>query len=129
MRQKAPALHAPRHRLDTAAMSSHVTTTPANWLATSGRYSPRMIEDGYRLLFELGAVDEKKELTKLARVRIDMPNGMDAAAVLRLAAPLMMTNAIQAVLNLTDTWFVGRISTTAVLCTPVIAAGYPHCGS
>ncbi len=27
--------------------------------------SPRMIEDGYRLLFELGAVDDRKELTKL----------------------------------------------------------------
>ena len=25
-------------------MSSHITTSPANWLATSGRYSPRMIE-------------------------------------------------------------------------------------
>ena len=42
------------------------------------------------------------------RVRIDR------RAILALAAPLMVTNAIQAVLNLTDTWYVGRISTDAV---------------
>jgi len=34
--------------------------------------------------------------------------------VLRLAAPLMVTNAVQALLNLTDLWFIGRISTDAV---------------
>ena len=34
--------------------------------------------------------------------------------VFRLAAPLMVTNAVQALLNLTDLWFVGRISTDAV---------------
>ncbi len=42
------------------------------------------------------------------RVRIDH------GAILRLAAPLMVTNTIQAVLNLTDTWFIGRLSTAAV---------------
>ena len=45
---------------------------------------------------------------------------IDTAAILRLAAPLMMTNAIQAVLNLTDTWFVGRLSTTAVAAMSAI---------
>jgi MATE family multidrug resistance protein len=34
--------------------------------------------------------------------------------VFRIAAPLMVTNAVQALLNLTDLWFIGRISTDAV---------------
>jgi len=34
--------------------------------------------------------------------------------VFRLAAPLMITNAVQALLNLTDLWFIGRLSTDAV---------------
>jgi MATE family multidrug resistance protein len=34
--------------------------------------------------------------------------------VLSLAAPMIANNAIQAVLNLTDTWFIGRISTDAL---------------
>ncbi|HEU4778345.1 MAG TPA: MATE family efflux transporter [Steroidobacteraceae bacterium] len=34
--------------------------------------------------------------------------------VFRLAAPLMATNAVQALLNLTDLWFIGRLSTDAV---------------
>ena len=45
---------------------------------------------------------------------------VDTAAILRLAAPLMMTNAIQAVLNLTDTWFVGRLSTQAIAAMSAI---------
>lgn len=39
---------------------------------------------------------------------------VDHRALLRFAAPLMATNAIQAVLNLTDTWFIGRLSTDAL---------------
>ncbi len=39
---------------------------------------------------------------------------VDWRAVLRLAAPLMATNAVQALLNLTDLWFIGRLSTDAV---------------
>ena len=35
-------------------------------------------------------------------------------AILRLAGPLMATNAVQALLNLTDLWFIGRLSTDAV---------------
>ncbi|MEZ5459189.1 MAG: MATE family efflux transporter [Steroidobacteraceae bacterium] len=48
--------------------------------------------------------------------RLDAAGGarIDRRAILALAAPLMVTNAIQAVLNLTDTWYVGRISTDAV---------------
>ncbi len=34
--------------------------------------------------------------------------------VLALAGPLMANSAIQAAMNLTDTWFIGRISTAAL---------------
>jgi MATE family multidrug resistance protein len=39
---------------------------------------------------------------------------VDLRAVFKLAAPLMATNAVQALLNLTDLWFIGRLSTDAV---------------
>ncbi len=35
-------------------------------------------------------------------------------AILELAAPLMATNAVQALLNVTDLWFISRLSTDAV---------------
>ena len=38
---------------------------------------------------------------------------VDYRAVIALAAPLFINSGIQAVLNLTDTWFLGRISTDA----------------
>ena len=41
-------------------------------------------------------------------------------AVLALAAPLMVTNVVQAALNLTDTWFLGRLSTAAVAAMSAI---------
>jgi MATE family multidrug resistance protein len=60
-------------------------------------------------------------MTTLARAslpaqRIDSTGRehVDVRAILRLAAPLMATNAVQAVLNLTDLWFIGRLSTDAV---------------
>ena len=42
------------------------------------------------------------------RVRIDY------RAITALALPLMVNSSLQAVINLTDTWFVGHISTTAM---------------
>jgi MATE family multidrug resistance protein len=42
------------------------------------------------------------------RVRIDY------RAIAALALPLMVNSSLQAVINLTDTWFVGHISTTAM---------------
>jgi MATE family multidrug resistance protein len=39
---------------------------------------------------------------------------VDLRAILQLAAPLMATNAVQALLNLTDLWFIGRLSTDAL---------------
>lgn len=38
---------------------------------------------------------------------------VDLRAILKLAAPLMATNAVQASLNLTDLWFISRLSTDA----------------
>jgi MATE family multidrug resistance protein len=40
--------------------------------------------------------------------------------ILRLAGPLLVTNAIQAILNLTDVWFLGRLSTEAVAAISAI---------
>jgi len=39
---------------------------------------------------------------------------VDLPAIVKLAAPLMATNAVQALLNLTDLWFIGRLSTDAL---------------
>ena len=39
---------------------------------------------------------------------------LDYRAVAALALPFMANNAVQAVLNATDTWFMGRISPTAL---------------
>ena len=39
---------------------------------------------------------------------------VDLRVIWRIALPLMVTNAIQSALNLTDTWFIGRLSTDAV---------------
>jgi MATE family multidrug resistance protein len=46
---------------------------------------------------------------------------IDYRAVVALAAPLFLNSSIQAVLNLTDTWFLGRISTDA---TAAVGAVY-----
>ncbi len=54
--------------------------------------------------------------SRLPAQRIDSEgrSHVSIRAILILAAPLMVTNAIQAALNLTDTWFVGRLSTDSV---------------
>ena len=46
---------------------------------------------------------------------------VDYAAVARLALPFMLNSAVQAVLNATDTWFIGRLSPAA---TSAIGAVY-----
>lgn len=46
---------------------------------------------------------------------------VDYRAIWALAGPLMANSAIQAILNLTDTWFISRISTTA---TAAVGAVY-----
>jgi len=44
---------------------------------------------------------------------------IDMRAVAALALPLVLSSTMQAILNLTDTWFIGRLSTTA---TAAVAA-------
>lgn len=53
--------------------------------------------------------------SRLPAVRLDAAGRrrVDLRAVGRLAVPLAANSALQAVLNLTDTWFVGRLSTDA----------------
>ncbi len=73
------------------------------------------------------------ELRPAERRDADGRSHVDYTAIIGLAAPLMANSAIQAVLNLTDTWFVGRLSTTAtdamaaiywvILCAIVLLGG------
>ena len=84
------------------------------------------------------AVDDIPVLTDSVALPVEMPTGAAApafaevaappavpaaqhrlpeaslGALLRLAGPLMLTNVVQAALNLTDTWFLGRLSTDTV---------------
>ena len=48
------------------------------------------------------------------RVAADGSVRIDYRAIAALAFPLMVNSSLQAVINLTDTWFVGHISTTAM---------------
>ncbi len=55
-------------------------------------------------------------MARLPALRLDMhgQRRVDYRAVVTLAAPLFLNSGVQAVLNLTDTWFLGRISTAAI---------------
>jgi MATE family multidrug resistance protein len=48
------------------------------------------------------------------RLEADGRARVDYRAIAALALPLMVNSSLQAVINLTDTWFVGHISTTAM---------------
>ena len=48
------------------------------------------------------------------RMAADGAVRIDYRAITALALPLMVNSSLQAVINLTDTWFVGHISTTAM---------------
>lgn len=54
--------------------------------------------------------------TSLPALRIDAQGRrrVDLREILKLALPLFLNTSVQAVLNLTDTWFVGRISVDAL---------------
>ncbi len=54
--------------------------------------------------------------TRIPAVRFDEHGRrhVDLRAVAALALPLMLNSAVQLLLNLTDTWFIGRISTDAM---------------
>lgn len=45
---------------------------------------------------------------------------MDVRAIIALAVPFAANSSIQAILNLTDTWFIGRISTSALAAIAAI---------
>jgi MATE family multidrug resistance protein len=62
-----------------------------------------------------GAFDAPEPAERLPARRVDARGRVriDYRAVLWLAAPLFVNSAVQAALNVTDTWFVGRISTEA----------------
>ena len=47
------------------------------------------------------------------RIGADGGRHIDMRAIAALALPLVLNSTVQAILNLTDTWFIGRLSTTA----------------
>jgi MATE family multidrug resistance protein len=55
-------------------------------------------------------------LRALPARRVDAQGGVhvDYRAIAALALPLMLNSGLQAIVSLTDTWFVGHISTTAI---------------
>ena len=66
---------------------------------------------------------EKRPGRALPALRLDAQGGrhVDMRAVYALAAPLVLNSTVQAVLGLTDTWFIGRLSVSA---TAAMAAVY-----
>jgi MATE family multidrug resistance protein len=62
-------------------------------------------------------------ISRLPAVRFDArgQRKVDLRAVIALALPLFVNSSIQALLNLTDTWFIGRLSTDA---TAAVGATY-----
>lgn len=64
----------------------------------------------------MDAVPHPAVSSRLPAVRFDSHGRrhVDLRAVVALALPLMLNSAVQLVLNLTDTWFVGRLSTEAM---------------
>jgi MATE family multidrug resistance protein len=64
----------------------------------------------------MSTVTPDSRLSRIPAVRFDAHGRrhVDLRAVVALAAPLMLNSAVQLVLNLTDTWFVGHISTDAM---------------
>ena len=65
------------------------------------------------------AVARRRSALPALRVDADGGRHIDLRAIAVLAAPLVLNSTVQAVLNLTDTWFIGRLSTAA---TAAIAA-------
>ncbi|HEX4986200.1 MAG TPA: MATE family efflux transporter [Burkholderiales bacterium] len=62
-------------------------------------------------------------MRRLPAVKVDAAGArhVDLRAVVALALPLFVNSSIQALLNLTDTWFIGRLSTDA---TAAVGASY-----
>ncbi len=66
-----------------------------------------------------GPARERVHALPALRLGADGRRHVDMRAVAALALPLILNSTLQAVLNLTDTWFIGRLSTAA---TAAIAA-------
>jgi MATE family multidrug resistance protein len=64
--------------------------------------------------------DSSASLLPAQRIDAHGHSQVDGRLIAALAGPLMINSAIQAALNLTDTWFIGRISTTAVAAMAAI---------
>jgi MATE family multidrug resistance protein len=71
----------------------------------------------------MNPASEISTVRRLPAVRLDAggKRHVNLRAVVMLAMPLFINSTIQALLNLTDTWFIGRISTDA---TAAIGASY-----
>ena len=67
------------------------------------------------------ARSDKTQRVPAQRIAADGTRQIDWRAVATLAAPLVLNTSIQAVLGLTDTWFIGRLSVDA---TAAISAVY-----
>ena len=69
------------------------------------------------------ATESAAPLRRLPAVKLDAQGRrkVDLRAVIALAVPLFVNSSIQALLNLTDTWFIGRLSTDA---TAAVGASY-----
>jgi MATE family multidrug resistance protein len=71
---------------------------------------------------DIAAVPKAVDATSLPAQRLDASGHarVDVRAIIALAIPFAANSAIQAILNLTDTWFIGRISTTALAAIAAI---------
>ncbi|MBM2853152.1 MAG: family efflux transporter [Steroidobacteraceae bacterium] len=55
----------------------------------------------------------RKPALPAMRISADGARHIDMRAIAALALPMVLNSTVQAVLNLTDTWFIGRLSTAA----------------
>ena len=71
----------------------------------------------------MNTIAQAQPVSRLPAVSLDAHGHrrVDLRAVIALALPLFVNSSIQALLNLTDTWFIGRLSTDA---TAAVGASY-----
>ena len=108
----------------------HVQSPPPRFCIRKGPSSVRRII-GYIPSYESVTLAAPADKTSQVNTAIKLLPGqalnaggrprLDYAAVARLALPFMLNSAVQAVLNATDTWFIGRLSPAA---TAAIGAVY-----
>jgi multidrug resistance protein, MATE family len=68
------------------------------------------------------STDTDSQRGKLPARRVDAQGKarVDYRAILALAGPLILNSGVQTLLNLTDTWFIGRLSTNALAAVATI---------